>query len=626
MPIFLKLPVKNHLHGSLLFFLLGLLLLSGCVSHVVSVSPKLQFSDAEIRRDTVWKGSVLIDGSVRVYKGVTLTIEPGTEIRFVRRDADGDGLGDGTLIIEGTIRAEGTAEAPILFASAADAPRPGDWLEIRVDFCREALLRHCIIRDSAYTLHAHFTRATVEDCIIRGNIDGCRLGQGSFLFRNCLIEKNRGKGINFRNSTVELKRNIIRFNDTGIFLFENDRTVRIRGNNIYGNGFNFRLGDFYTSDVELMGNWWGTPDPEAAAATIYDRTRDATLGEVTLFPASTWVAASGPRRSLTLTSVWQQRVNGFVDASPVMRSGGIVIGDWGGTLYSLDGEGKTLWQRNLGDVVDSAVATDGERLFIQTWGREVVALRAVTGEILWRFNFSPSRADDHRQGGVVVHDGLVLVPAWNGILYALDSERGEIRWKYDGGQPLRSSVAHAGDRLYLASGSGRLSALSLSGEELWQVECATPLLSTPLVTPYGVIVLDRDGTLYGFDPDGNELWRRALNEGCYYAGPVQGDGALLVATAAGSLWKLSLESGETIWRRQGLGPIYTTPQVTQGMIVVGDNDGELSLFSLLSGDELAHYRVEGAIQSTPLPLGDQLIFGARDHRLHAVTVSSGEMP
>ena len=101
------------------------------------------------------------------------------------------------------------------------------------------LLNYCEIRDSAYTLHAHFTRGVVEDCTIRHNFDGSRLGQATFTFRHNLIENNRGKGINFRNSQVTIENNIIRYNETGIFLFENDRPITVRDNNVHDNLDNF---------------------------------------------------------------------------------------------------------------------------------------------------------------------------------------------------------------------------------------------------------------------------------------------------------------------------------------------------------------------------------------------------
>ena len=99
-------------------------------------------------------------------KGAKLVIAPGTDIRFVRRDRDQDGLGDATLVVEGELLAIGSQRQPIRFRSAEAEPQPGDWLEIRVDFSRNTTLRWCEIRDSAHTLHAHFTKGVMEDCHI----------------------------------------------------------------------------------------------------------------------------------------------------------------------------------------------------------------------------------------------------------------------------------------------------------------------------------------------------------------------------------------------------------------------------------------------------------------------------
>ena len=157
--------------------------LAGCATVPAPPPAELFYHGELLTADTVWSGRVLIDGSVKVARDATLTIRPGTEVAFVRHDRNEDGLGDGTLIVEGRLLALGTRAAPIVFRSAASQPHPGDWLELRVDFSREVQLRYCEIRDSAYTLHAHFTRGVIEDCIIRGNFDGSRLGQATFTFR-----------------------------------------------------------------------------------------------------------------------------------------------------------------------------------------------------------------------------------------------------------------------------------------------------------------------------------------------------------------------------------------------------------------------------------------------------------
>ena len=85
-----------------------------------------------ISADTTWtlSGSpYVVTGAVTVAGGgaPTLTIEPGVEVRF---GSNGQ-LNVGSGASPGTLVANGTAAAPILFGSAAATPAPGDWTMLR---------------------------------------------------------------------------------------------------------------------------------------------------------------------------------------------------------------------------------------------------------------------------------------------------------------------------------------------------------------------------------------------------------------------------------------------------------------------------------------------------------------
>lgn len=601
--------------------LLALLLLGLTACAPLAPATQVQrFEDALLTADTLWRGSILIDGQVKVAKGATLTIAPGSDIAFVRKDLNQDGLGDGTLIIEGRLLALGTRSQPIRFRSAAADPQPGDWLEIHSDFSKEIHLRYCEIRDSAYTLHAHFTRGIVEDCHIHHNIDGCRLGEATFTLRHNLIEDNQGKGINFRNATVEIRRNIIRRNGAGIFLFESNRSATIEHNNLYANRDNFRLGDFFTDDVQLGENWWGSADPQAVAESIFDRRQDPTIGQVSLNPgpAPAWVEGTGPRDALTLRQAWRLETGGFVDATAVVAGEQVFVPGWDGQLYALTAKGKIRWQADLGAEADATPAVDANLVYVQTWGRQVLALARDDGSVRWRFAYAPSLADDHRQGGLLRVNDLLLVPAWNGTLYALDAASGRLRWQYGTAGPLRAAPLLDGDRIYLAAGDGSLSALGLSGALLWSRSLAAPLLASPALSDFGPVVVDREGTLIGFDRDGAERWRRPLAEACFYGAPVVAGEAIYLATAGGALWKLDAESGAVVWRRPLTMASYATPLIEDGRVFIGDNSGRLSVIGADSGDLLGSFPIQGAIQAQPVRFGGRLLFGGRDAGLHAL--------
>ena len=80
-------------------------------------------------RDPVWRDTVEIVGDVRVLAGSELHLEAGTVVLVAP-----DGLGAGTDPDRGQIVVDGvlTTTGPVLFASAAAQPAPGDWGGIQV--------------------------------------------------------------------------------------------------------------------------------------------------------------------------------------------------------------------------------------------------------------------------------------------------------------------------------------------------------------------------------------------------------------------------------------------------------------------------------------------------------------
>jgi len=237
--------------------------------------------------DETWRGEVRIRGSVVVPRGVTLTIEPGTVVRFEKIDVDGDGIGDSELYVEGNLVAEGAPGRPIVFTSAEAVPSPRDWKYLFVNLSRKTTLSRCVSEYAFSGVQIHFSRATVTRCLFRRNVDGFRFSTAEGTFsRNRMTENVYGVRYEERNSTAVLSRNEITGNKVGVFcVMESSGKVAIRENRIHGNAeYDFKLGNRQKADVPVPGNWWGTDDPAAIRARIFDRGMEPELGRVLFEP------------------------------------------------------------------------------------------------------------------------------------------------------------------------------------------------------------------------------------------------------------------------------------------------------------------------------------------------------
>lgn len=159
----------------------------------------------DIAADATWT----LDGSpydvtcdTVLQPGVTLTIEPGVEIRF----SAGAGL-----VISGTLLAGGEPGRPITFTSSLAAPAPGSWDGLRfVSGSSGSHLAWCVVEYAATGLHVYAgpgetVAPEFSACVVRrsaqngikieGYTSACDVGLAQPTIAACLVENNGGCGI-----------------------------------------------------------------------------------------------------------------------------------------------------------------------------------------------------------------------------------------------------------------------------------------------------------------------------------------------------------------------------------------------------------------------------------------------
>lgn len=302
---------------------MALLLIAGCQKQQVT-----ELSKQTIDKDATWSGNIIVGGDIYVPPGVTLTIAPGTVIKFKKIDEKSDQnmfdidspyYPEAELIIRGRLIARGTSDNPIVFTSAEMTPRAADWGAINFLGSDDNVIEHVKIFCAYNGIHAHGGSVTVTYSEFARNGVGISFkkeeetpdapwyGKESTLkITHNLFAGNKG-GIGFRNSNAEILHNEIRDNKFfGIWPKENSKALvqyneitgnmkgvylyqaqglKMQYNNIYDNRtYDIAIAEAQDFPVNAPNNWFGTTDQTKIEELLFDKNDDPELAEIKIDP------------------------------------------------------------------------------------------------------------------------------------------------------------------------------------------------------------------------------------------------------------------------------------------------------------------------------------------------------
>jgi parallel beta-helix repeat protein len=297
----------------------------------ISLQPYRVEPPIVLDHNETWSGEVFVTRNVVVPEGITLTIEPGTIVKFKHwRHGYTQPINRIRLTVFGTLRAVGTQDNLIRLTSDAPEPEHGDWAGVVFGSpaSSQSVIAHAIIEYAWTGIAAHNSNFTLSNSIIRWSTGGnvfftysspvitynriyecghCSIefedshpvityntiwGSGTNgvfadskshpIVRHNIIRDNRANGIGIDDlSSATIGYNEITGNRKGIGIagrsLASNSTVTY--NNIYENGRNIKLKDT-SENLTAINNWWGTIDEEQIQLKIHDSHADSSLGTV----------------------------------------------------------------------------------------------------------------------------------------------------------------------------------------------------------------------------------------------------------------------------------------------------------------------------------------------------------
>ncbi len=188
----------------------------GFVAPASATEPRLSLQassviekNSTLTDDETWSGEILVTGDVDVPKGITLTINAGTVVKFRHYRGYREVYKRLGMTVSGTLKAVGTPENQIWFTSDAKDAINGDWRMIRfMNAEKESRIKYAILEFAQQGINMWNSSPTISHSIVRwNNWEGIYLeSYCEPLIEYCLIYENGYNGIameQFNNATLQ---------------------------------------------------------------------------------------------------------------------------------------------------------------------------------------------------------------------------------------------------------------------------------------------------------------------------------------------------------------------------------------------------------------------------------------
>lgn len=250
--------------------------------------------------------------------------------------------------------------------------------------------------------------------------------------------------------------------------------------------------------------------------------------------------------------------------------------------------GRVLWRKTLLTPVITAPLVAGERVFVLSVDRQVLAFDAQEGRKLWEMR-RPGDALTLAQPGVIGAFKDTLIVGQGARLTGVDPNKGTVRWE--------ASVANPRGTNEVERLADLVGPMFRSGDLL----CARALQSA-----VGCVNADR----------GLAQWSRNVGG----INGVGGSASLVVGgDASDRLTAWNINNGEVQWTaEQFLNRKLSAPLLQASTVIVGDFEGQVHFLSAETGKTQLRLSTDGSpIVAAPVALGQTVLVATRKGGLYA---------
>jgi len=247
---------------------------------------------------------------------------------------------------------------------------------------------------------------------------------------------------------------------------------------------------------------------------------------------------------------WRYDVRNNSISRPTISGGRVFVTTSDDTVYSFDAStGKWLWHYRRRSAQSSTILgassplVDGNEVLAGLSDGFLVSLSLPDGQLKWERKLHQSTKFTDVDAHPLLDNGVLYVPSYDGALYALKRQSGEVIWRFDAGGT--KDVVLDDQRLFLPSSDGSIYALQKnSAKVLWKFELDRGVPTQIVQTDRYIIVGSSFQYLYVLDKEtGKGVYRYNVGYDSGFSGSPAFDPAtqrLYLLSHAGNLYAFQL--------------------------------------------------------------------------------------
>ncbi|WP_168196374.1 PQQ-binding-like beta-propeller repeat protein [Bdellovibrio sp. NC01] len=326
-----------------------------------------------------------------------------------------------------------------------------------------------------------------------------------------------------------------------------------------------------------------------------------------------WVTVD--RQPKSLTEVWKTEplnigVHKAMKSVPAVDASGVYVGSDSGWFFKFDHQGKKVWSYFASSATKGFHATavlDENFVYVGAYNGIMYCLRKENGELVWA----------HQLGGFIGSSALLtknflyvgVETEKDGFLAKLDARNGEIVWRGTfTGAPVHSSPAldEKSGTVVIANIFGSVSAIEEeTGNYSMILQTGDAIRSTASIANGVAFITSYDHWIYALDITTKKVvWKKEYKESLLSSVTIDQDSNIGYIATTSSLFAFSLQDGHSLWQNDfPANPTAGTPVLLKGKtdssLLIACGGDSLCVVNAKNGKSIVRKKMNGTLNSMP---------------------------